>query len=256
MLLVPRERIAAVSFIADDPEVSTMAAAAAGLAKVHSEAEEVLVHDPDLVLDGALSIRPTVGLLRRLGFRVETVPVSSGLEGIRENVRTVGRFTGTEAEAARLIADFDRRLAALPPEAPGPRPSALVYFIGSNVAGSETLEDAVLQAAGFRNFAADKGLFGLSPMPLETLIADPPDLIVLSTGAENYRTNVADNLRHPALKALLETVPSLRIDPALMVCDTPRIIDAIELLARTRVMLAHRGEVQSITVPQDSRGGG
>lgn len=246
LMLVPRERIAAVSFIADDPEVSAMATEAAGMPQVHSEAEEVLAYDPDLVLDGTFSIRPTVSLLRRMGVRVEQVEMSTSLEGIRRNVAAVADFVGDRNAGRRIIADFDRRLAALPATDPRP-PSAVVYFIGGLAAGAGTLEDAALEAAGFRNLAADRGLHGLAPLPLESLLLEPPDLMVMGIGSENYRTNVADNLRHPALKALLRRVPTLRLDPALLVCDTPRVIEAIEALAAERIRLRQVSQVAGKT---------
>ena len=97
-----------------------------------------------------------------------------------------------------MIADFDRRLASLARGAErGQHPTAVIYQVGGSVSGAGSLADAALAAAGFRNMAADYRLTRGGQVPLEAAAGRPPDLLVLSSGADEYRTALADNLRHP-----------------------------------------------------------
>ena len=241
MLMVPRERVAALTYLAGDPDVSAMAGTAKTYASVRSETEEVLAYDPDLIIDGDFTARLTADLLTRLGRRVERIAMSADIAGIRINVERVAVMTGSEAAGRRVLADFDGRLAAAE-AAPGERrPTALVYFAGGLVAGEQTLADAALTAAGFSNLAKERGVIGLGAFPLEALIATPPELLVLGNGADEYATVAADNLRHPALARLLDRIAHVSLPPNLLVCDTPHVIAAIERLAEARRRLNGRG---------------
>ena len=71
-------------------------------------------------------------------------------------------------------------------------------------------------------------------MPLETLVADPPDLIVRANSARDFRTVLGDNLRHPAFKALEKGRPSIHMPMNEWLCGTTRIIKAVERLAAAR----------------------
>jgi iron complex transport system substrate-binding protein len=236
--LVGRERIAAVTHLAVDPAVSAIPAKARGIPVTHGAAEDVLRYDPDLILAGPFGVSPTVGLLRRLKRNVVIVPLPSDLDGVRAAVRTVATAVGEPEEGEALIAAFDERLARVAPPANGKaRPAALIYQVGGSVSGPGSLAESALAAAGFRNKAADYRLTRGGQVPLELLIAAPPDLLVLSSAADEYRTAIADNLRHPALRLLRQRHESIELPWQLWLCGTPHIADAIERLAAARARL-------------------
>ena len=222
--LVGRERIAAVTHLAADPAVSAIPAKAKGIPITRGAAEDVLRYDPDLILAGPFGVSPTVDLLRRLKRNVVVVPLPSDLDGVRAAVRTVAAAVGEEPKGEAMIAAFDRRLAQ--PRAAGrparhaPRRSSTRSADRSPVRGS--LADAVLAAAGFRNKAADYRLTRGGQVPLELLVAAPPDLLVLSSAADEYRTALADNLRHPVLRRLRQRHASLELPWQLWLCGTPQ----------------------------------
>jgi iron complex transport system substrate-binding protein len=72
-------------------------------------------------------------------------------------------------------------------------------------------------------------------VPLESLIAKPPDLLVLASQENEYRTALADNLRHPILRRLRERGASVELPWRYWLCGTPHIADAIERLAGMRI---------------------
>jgi iron complex transport system substrate-binding protein len=236
-MLAPREDVAALSFLAGDPQMSVMAHESDGYRLIRGQAEEVLPLEADLVVAGVYSTPATVTLLRRLGERIEILPMTSNLAGIRDNVRLVAGWLGREARGNRILADFDARLADVAMPQGARRPTAIVYYVNSLAAGRGTLADAVLEAAGYANLAAQQGIDGEGYLPLERIIANPPDLIVLGNGALHYRSITADNLRHPALNRLMQRVPHVVLPQALLMCDTPRIVEAIEILAAARTKL-------------------
>jgi iron complex transport system substrate-binding protein len=232
--LVPRQRIAAVTHLAADASLSAIPERARGIPITHGGAEDVLRLDPDLVLAGPYGVRGTVDLLQRLGRRVVIVPQPQDLSGVRAAVEAVAEAVGETAKGAALIADFDRRLAALASRNPGADPAAVIYQIGGSVSGPGSLADAALAAAGFRNAATRYRLTRGGQVPLEVLLADPPDLLVLSSTPGEYRTVLADNLRHPAIAILRRQHASIELPWRHWLCGTPHIIEAVERLAAAR----------------------
>jgi iron complex transport system substrate-binding protein len=232
--LVERERIAAVTHLAADPDVSAIWAKAKGLPTTRGAAEDVLRRRPDLVLAGPFGVAPTVSLLRRLKANVAVVPMASDLDGVHAAVRAVAAAVGEEARGEAMIGAFDRRLSEIKPAPQASAPSAIVYQVGGAVSGAGSLADAALAAAGFRNKAADYRLTRSGQLPLELLAAAPPDLIVLSSAEDEYRTVVGDNLRHPVLATLRRQRAAIVLPWRMWLCGTPHIADAIVRLAEVR----------------------
>jgi iron complex transport system substrate-binding protein len=239
--LVGRERIAAVTHLAADPAVSAIPDKAKGIPITHGAAEDVLRHDPDLVLAGPFGVSTTVSLLRRLKRNVVVVPLPSNLDGVRVSVRTVASAVGEELRGEAMISAFNRRLARIAAAKPARAPTAVIYQVGGSISGPGSLADAALAAAGFRNMSASYRLSRGGQVSLEALVANPPDLLALSSAVDEYRTAMADNLRHPALRGLRERVASIELPWQLWLCGTPHIADAVERLAEAGALIQARG---------------
>lgn len=231
--LVAPQRISALSQLAADPALSAVADRVEGIRLVRGSAEEVLALEPDLVIAGEHSTPTTVAMLRRLGLDVLTVPTASDFAGIRTAIRAIADKVGEAARGEQLIADFDARLAAAR-VADTVRPTALAYQINSLTADAGSLLDLALETAGYRNLARSTTLGPGGRLPLETLVVRPPDLVVLANAPDAFLTVSADNLRHPALKDLLERRAHVLLEMPLWLCGTPRIAEAIERLRALR----------------------
>jgi iron complex transport system substrate-binding protein len=235
--LVERRRIAAVTHLAADPATSAIPDRAKGIPVTRGGTEDVLRYRADLVLAGPFGVAPTVDMLRRMKRNVVVIPQAADLDGVRAAVRAVAAAVGEEARGEATIARFDERLASLPPASPETAPSAVIYEIGGAVSGAGSLADAALAAAGLRNAGEAYRRTRSGRVPLELLIADPPDLVVMSTAADTYRTVVADNLRHPALALLRRRGVAIELPWPLWLCGTPHVAEAIERLAAARVAI-------------------
>jgi iron complex transport system substrate-binding protein len=227
-------RIAAITHLASDASVSAIPNKAKGIPVTHGAAEDVLSYDPDLVLAGPFGVSSTVALLRRLNRNVVIVPLAQDLDGVRASIRTVALAIGEAPRGEAMLHAFDRRLASLSRPHDSASPTALVYQVSGVVSATGSLADAALTAAGFRNLARDYPLTRNGQVPLELLVASPPDLLILSSASNTYRTAAADNLRHPALGKLRTTHASLELPWQLWLCGTPHIADAIEKLTTAR----------------------
>lgn len=229
MLIAGPGQIFSVSYLAGDPSSSVLASRAQRYRVNHGLAEEVFLMQPDLVIAGTYTTRATVGLLRRLGIRVEEFAPESSFDDLRANIRRMGEILGRRQRAAELVAELDRGLAGL---AGGGRPDLVVatYYANSYTSGQGTLVDAVIKAAGLTNLAGELGLAGTARLPLELLILARPDLIV--DGATRYDTPALaqENFAHPAYVALSEQAVHAGIEAKYTICGAPFTLEAARIL--------------------------
>lgn len=238
LTLAPRERIVGLSFLAADPGLSALAAETAGLPLLRGQAEEVLPLRPDLVLAGQYTARPTVALLRAHGIKVVEVGLTDDFVAIRQQIRNVAAALGTVERGETVIAAMDRMLDQARPPPGQARPRVLALAPGAFTAGSGTLSDSAMQAAGMANYAAAKGLAGYGYLSLENIAADPPDLLLID-GEEGRSPSLNGQLlAHPAL---VRAVPAARrptVPARLWTCGGPFTAEAVRLLAVARDRLA------------------
>ena len=230
--LVEPERIAALTYLADDPRQSVEARRARGIRKTRGTAEDVVALDADLIVAGTFSTRETVTLLRRLGHDVLDFTPAASVADIRRDILAMGDAVGEPARAARLVARFDKRLAALSKRG-GNRPLFTDYGPNGYVSGEGTLLAELAARAGFEPLGTRLGIAGMRQVPLEQLVLTRPTLIDL--GERPRGPAMADRLyTHPALQALTRGGRSIRIPSRLTSCGTVRSLDALAMLVQAR----------------------
>lgn len=240
--LVAPERIRALSHLSADPRVSSIARRAGTMTRVRGEAEEVLALDPDLIVTTEHSTPATVALLERLGRRVVRIPFAQDLNGVRVAISMLAQATSATDAGKAILSALDRRLAAAAAGVPtGWMPTAVIYQINSLASGNGTLDAAALTLAGFDNLAPRLGLGAGGRLALEALVAHPPDLLVLSAPVGEYRTIVAENLDHPALRVAMRGRDTIVLPWRLWLCGTHHIATAVETLATARRKLERTG---------------
>ncbi|MEZ5965213.1 MAG: ABC transporter substrate-binding protein [Planctomycetota bacterium] len=240
--LLPRERVAAVC--AQASTVSTLALGATAWRDLPTydrfATEIVLGFRPDLVLCNGYNDPQTTTALQRVGVPVVVLPGPASIADCRRSVSLLGQVLGIEADAARLVADIDRRVTALQERA-GNRPwrSALCFThnpTGSWTGGSGTLHDEALRLAGLENAAARRGLRGHGQVTVEEILAMNPDLLVVDAPVGEGRGSLRF-LRENATLAALPALASGRVvelHPALYSAGSHLVLDAAEAIAAAR----------------------
>jgi len=232
--LVGRERIVSISFLAQDPEFSAVADKAKGMTVNRGLAEEIVPLRPDLVLAHKYAARQSVAMFQRLGIRVVEIDLPENLAAVKTQIATVAEAVGETARGQAMIADIERRLAALPPSS-GPRLTAAIYEPSGFAFGANSLADAILQAAGFDNLAAKLGIGGYAQLGMETLLTTPPDLLVVDDTARDRRSMAQQFLDHPALRQRFMGARKVAVPRRLWICGGTSIVEAATLLAQARL---------------------
>lgn len=232
MLIAGEGQLLSVSAVARDPRSSAMAEEAAEYPANHGRAEEIYLLRPDLVLAGRFTTRATVDMLRRLGIAVEVFGLARSLDDVRAQMLEMGRVLGREEEAARRVAAFDRRRAALAEEV-ARRPTAALYYANGHTAGDRSLAGEILLAAGFENAARAAGYPQGGRMPLEVLALTSPETVITSRPYPGASRAEAI-LDHPVVREMRRARTSGSFADRDWVCGTPYVLRAIEELGPLR----------------------
>ena len=143
-------------------------------------------------------------------------------------VQRLAGAIGWPERGRALCERIDQALVAAAPK-PGERPfRALVYQTGGFAVAPGTLMDEMLRRTGFANAAADYGLTRTGDLPLERLIANPPEVLLagqLRAGAPNWADRL---LRHPALGRIGPAMFRATLPQRLTYCGGPVLIEALD----------------------------
>lgn len=249
--LVPKGRIASVTYLSTNPQLSDIAHQLDGLHINHGLAEEIVPLQPDLIIAGEFGASDAVNLLTHLGYPVERVIFPRTLDEITTHITDVGELVGAQTKAAEMVAHIHARLAQADlrthqqlqkqlqqqseqesEQRTQKKITAIWYTPNGVVAGSDTLEHELMMRAGFRNLAAEKGVVSFAQMDLEQLIMAEPEMIIVEGGYRNTFSVAGEYVQHPALakKSRIVELPA-----ALSVCSAPVVADVLNALSEQSV---------------------
>lgn len=240
MLLAGDGQLHSVSNLAGQPETSVLANRADRYVVNYGRAEEIFVMRPDLVLAGTFTTRAAVGMLERLGFRVELFEPENSFADIRKSILRMGALLGRQSEARAITDEFDAEVASLEAERLPARPLAALYYPNSYTSGSGTLAAAVVEQAGLENLGTKLGLAGTVKLPLELLVTGKPDLVVTGNRSGDASSEATAILDHPALRSAVRPGGQAVVADRYWVCGLPFTIEAARRLATVARSLERR----------------
>jgi iron complex transport system substrate-binding protein len=230
--LLPKERIAALSYLAADrhPVVSTIADRVRGIPLIRQNAESVLALHPDLVVTYQFVNQKLHDILNAAGIPVYDMPWATSFDSIRKITRHLGDRLGERDRADSLILEMDKKLAAAHARAPSPPVATLIYEPNGYVT-ADGVTNEILSNGGMRNAGPGMHQARNGTVAVEMIAAEPPDLLILNDSREAGPAHADLLLRHPALAALKghTTVAHLSLTPLL--CPGPWSADAAGPLA-------------------------
>ena len=237
MRIVDPSRIASITYLSQQPINAPLGldAIASKLKINHGLAEEVLMQDPDLILAGRFTSTTAVSLLRGIGYKIIVFDPENTLDDMRANIRKLGEAVGEPARAEKLITDFNAKLAALQQQIPpGEKPVFADIGVNNFIAGENTLYTHVVNAGGYRTLGQALGFDGFRNVPLEEILSTNPALISTATPWTSPPSMSTMALRHPALRAMVESTPQVAIPERYTTCGAPSMLGAVEILVAAR----------------------
>jgi len=155
--LVPKGRVAAVTYLARDGSSALFPGAADGVAVNYGTPEDIIKFRPDLILTGDFSLAVTRRLAKEVGAPIVEVKSTRTFDDVRRNLRQVGAAVGEPERAEALVRQMDAQLAGLAARAPARPVRVVAWDGGATVPGTDTFANRIIAAAGAVNIAAQPG---------------------------------------------------------------------------------------------------
>ncbi len=239
--VVEPERIKALSWQAGSP-LSLAPKPLRSLAGAWVGPETLLALAPArLVFDAGINVKAGKLAIERGSEAFQLRPASNFAQ-IDQNRRQLAKFLGRTEQAEIIIEKQNQRIADLAAKKQSESGRLKVLYLTPTLgtAGSETLVDSAITAAGGINLATEYGISGWGQIPLEHLVSNPPDLIVSSFFSAKTHSVLQFRSNHSILRNLRKQVPVIHISGALWVCAGPHLITAAELIANELEQLQGR----------------
>ncbi len=229
--LADREQIMALSRDAVESH-SFYRDKAQGLPLFRATSEEVLHMSPDIVMRswGGFDMLP---LLARADIPVISARYGAGPEVLYDNMRLFGAALAQTARAESMIRTHRERRTALKTgvSAGGPKLRAAYIAPGGVTAGADTFVNDIIKLAGLTSVAEEFGLTGWQSLPLETLIQNPPDIIIGSFfNQKNIHVSNWSLTRHNRIRQMIDHIPTIMVPGGYLSCNGIFSIDAAEYI--------------------------
>jgi iron complex transport system substrate-binding protein len=198
------ERIVALSSLAEDADVSNVVEQAKQVAgRTTKGPEQILQLNPDLIFVASYSRAENVNLLKASRAPVFRFANFDTIEDIKSNIRAVGYATGCDAEAEKVVQRMEQELVAIKARIPPNQAPVRVMSYGREgyTAGSKTIFDDVLRAAGAVNVSAEHGITGFAKVSVEKLAEWQPDFVVNGAGTRQMEDVRKQLLADPVIAA-------------------------------------------------------
>mgnify|MGYP003624586243 CR=1 FL=1 len=190
---------------------------ATGLNQFGGTVEEILKLRPDVVIgtDWAFMTLPVLSQ-----YDIETTIPDYGhqSEVFFRNIARFGDALSRSDQARTLIENYQKRLDALK-SIPMSELTAAYITPSGYTGGTGTFIDDAIKLAGYSSFAETHNIVGWQPISLETLLLNPPDLIVSSFFDQNdVHVSHWSLIRHPKIEQMMSEIPTISIPGNLISC--------------------------------------
>lgn len=196
---------------------------------VNPNLEKIALQRPDVIFTMG-GVEEAVSKLARIGYKVVVIDPQN-IDEIFTAIKMIGKITGTEAKAVEVIAGMQERInrvkEALKDAKTRPEVFYELWDDPLMTAGPGTFIDSLITMAGGRNVAGDLQQ-SWAQYSFEKLILADPDIYLVTW---EDKSKVLERPGWENLTAIREG-KVYTINQDLISRPGPRIVDALELLAR------------------------
>lgn len=211
MALVTPDRIAALTYLADDGGISNIVEQAKAVPrKIQANTESIIGLQPDLVIIPDWQPAALTQTLRDTGIPVYIYRSPATIDEVKQSITTIARVVGEEESGSRLIADMDRQLAQISEKVrqipAGSQQVVVRYTLLGGRGGKDSTFEDICRHAGVVEGAEAVGLSRNDVMSKEQIVGVNPDVILLPvwdyTGKTDLKKFGEDIQNDPALQSV------------------------------------------------------
>ncbi|HWR30858.1 MAG TPA: ABC transporter substrate-binding protein [Negativicutes bacterium] len=240
--LVAASRIAALTYLAEEPGISNVVEAARQVpTKIRANAEIIIALQPDLVLTPDWQPAELAQGLRDAGLTVYVFQGAKSIADVRQTIRDIAQVVGEPEQGDKIIVRMNEALQAVNekvkniPEAERPIVARVSTMGGSGGAG--TSFDDICRHAGVRNAGVLAGINATATLTQEQLLQIDPDLFLLPTWDVSAKTDMKRLREEIEQDPSLQTVKAVKnhqmiqIPDRYLFCTSQYIAKGVQQLA-------------------------
>jgi iron complex transport system substrate-binding protein len=230
-------QILSLSPLARDASLSYLSGKAGAFPVNQGRGEAILFSGADLVLVGPFEAHAKRELMEREGLSVMVLDPWQSVDEGRDQIRRLARRLGHPDRGEALIRTIDEALTR-GRNSVHDAPSILTYYRGGWVPSSASLVNEILRVLGFSLHQEALGLAQGGVARLESIVASPPDYLLMDEATGESMDNGSALLVHPALAAAVPAGRRLMLASRLSICGgpaTPALIESLVAEARAKV---------------------
>ena len=221
-LIADKKQITSLSFMSKDKNISYISNQVLSIKLNNGRAEEIIAQDPDIVFSGPGSSFATINLLRKLNYKVISIPEAKNFEEIKSQILFISKLLEREEKGIYLVKKIDKEIKKYNNIKNNLRDKSIIA-IGPNgyVRDSQSLLGNIFNLLGYRNVIERIKINNYSRISLEDILIIDPDIIVILDNY-NQHTSLSQNfIRHPVIKYIKDKGISYSFDKKLLNCAGP-----------------------------------
>ncbi len=198
--------------------------------------EKIIALQPDLILASSIHAQEVIPALEERNLTVFAL-APENLNGILESIQTVGKITGRQQEASRLVTQMENRIEVTTDKTQNlenrPRVFCIIWHDPLYSVGSQTIEQELIEKAGGMNIFQD-AFTKYKTVDLEGVIVLNPEVIIAFRGHGEAQSKPFEWAQGESRLMVTQAYKNNRIyqiDGDLIARTGPRIVDALEYLA-------------------------
>ncbi len=237
MELVSVDRIAALTYLADDSGISNITAQAKQVSnKIRANAEAVIALQPDLVLIPDWQPKELVQAMRDAGLPVYVFNSARNIAQVRQNIIDIARVVGEPEKGADVVACMDGVLSQIMDKVksvPESERQVTARFSDMGGSGIGSTFDDICRHAGVKNAAAIAGLDMNGTLTKEQIVQINPDFLLLPTwdytGKKDMNQYVQEVQNDPALQTVkaVQTRRLVQVPDRYLYCTSQNIVKGV-----------------------------
>jgi iron complex transport system substrate-binding protein len=190
--------------------------------------EKIVALNPDLVLVAYGTPMDVINSMVGLGLTVFGLKTTD-LDDLLNDITTVGKITGKEAEASSLTSEMESKIQAVTNQTEELEQRPRVFYIVWNdplwTAGSGTFINELIEKAGGVNIC--QNITGYTTISIEEVVARDPEIIITSELSYDWAINASELASTNASK----TERIYTLDDNLVQRPGPRLVEGLEWFA-------------------------
>jgi len=198
--------------------------------------EKIIALQPDLILASSIHAQEVIPALEERKLTIFTL-APENLDEILESIQTVGKITGRQQEASRLVTQMENRIEVTTDKTQNlenrPRVFCVIWHDPLYSVGSQTIEQELIEKAGGMNIFQD-AFTEYKTVDLEGVIVLNPEVIIAFSGHGEAQSKPFEWVKGEPRLMVTQAYKNNRIyqvDGDLIARTGPRIVDALEYLA-------------------------